>query len=341
VTRLVSILVPAYNAQRWLDTALVSALEQTWPRKEVIVVDDGSTDRTLDVARRRACGNLRVLHQANRGAAAARNVALSAAQGDYIQWLDADDVLHPRKIEAQLARSSADDNAVLMTSAWGRFFASPRRADFRPNCLWRSLASKDWIIDKFRHNAFMVPASWIAGRKLVDRAGPWDERLSFDDDGEYFCRLVAAGRRVEFVPTASCCYRVGNNTSLSSQASTGAAESSLLSTRLCISHLLALEDSAATREAALAFVQENCRFFYPEHGDQFGQCESLARSLGGKLDVPANGPGFELFRRTFGWRRAKAVRAAMNRLRLLRDKHFEGLKSSTISGPERARTFVS
>ena len=78
---LISILIPAYNAQAWISDTLRSALAQTWEPKEIIVVDDGSTDRTLAIARRFESSQLRVVTQKNQGAAAARNTALSLSKG--------------------------------------------------------------------------------------------------------------------------------------------------------------------------------------------------------------------------------------------------------------------
>src|SRR5262249_31339743 len=98
----VSILIPAFNAERWIGDTLRSALSQTWPSKEIIVVDDGSTDRTVEIARKFEPEGVRVFTQKNQGAAAARNKAYSLSKGDYIQWLDADDLLAPDKIERQL-----------------------------------------------------------------------------------------------------------------------------------------------------------------------------------------------------------------------------------------------
>src|SRR4051794_31437339 len=103
---LVSVLIPAYNVERWIGQALLSALRQTWPRIEVIVIDDGSTDRTAEVAHSVRSRVIRIVSQPNAGACAARNAALALAQGTYIQWLDADDLLHPEKIARQLARAS-------------------------------------------------------------------------------------------------------------------------------------------------------------------------------------------------------------------------------------------
>src|ERR1051325_3114803 len=103
---LVSILVPAFNAQNSIADTLRSALAQTWERKEIIVVNDGSTDDTLSIARQFESPSVRVVTQENQGAAVARNTALSLCQGDYIQWLDADDLLSPQKIAQQIEYGS-------------------------------------------------------------------------------------------------------------------------------------------------------------------------------------------------------------------------------------------
>ena len=99
---LVSIPIPAYNAEQWLGETLQSAIAQTWPNKEIIVVDDGSKDQTVAVARQFEAQGVRVVTQKNSGAAASRNTAFAHCHGEYIQWLDADDLLAPDKIASQL-----------------------------------------------------------------------------------------------------------------------------------------------------------------------------------------------------------------------------------------------
>jgi glycosyltransferase involved in cell wall biosynthesis len=114
---LVSILIPAYNAAPFLAETVRSALAQTWERKEIIIVDDGSKDETVAVARQFESAGVKVVTQPNQGAAATRNNLFKLAQGDYIQWLDADDLLSPEKIARQMA--------VVETA--GDFFATVRR----------------------------------------------------------------------------------------------------------------------------------------------------------------------------------------------------------------------
>src|ERR1700722_3853728 len=99
---LVSILIPAYNAGPFIADTIKSALAQTWPEKEIIIVDDGSTDGTLSIAQKFASKGLTVVTQTNQGASLTRNRAFSLCRGDFIQWLDADDLLAHDKISRQM-----------------------------------------------------------------------------------------------------------------------------------------------------------------------------------------------------------------------------------------------
>src|ERR1700736_1205130 len=117
---LVSILIPAFNEARWIGDAIASAVDQTWPHTEIIVVDDGSTDGTAAIAKRFASANVKIATQPHQGASAARNLAFSLCQGDYIQWLDGDDLLAPDKIERQLAAlDRTPGTRTVLSSAWG------------------------------------------------------------------------------------------------------------------------------------------------------------------------------------------------------------------------------
>ncbi len=324
--QLVSILIPAFNAERWIRDAIATALAQTWKAKEIIVVDDGSTDHTLQIAHSFADQGVNAIAQTNRGAAAARNSALRAAHGSYIQFLDADDLLHPDKVSAQLCKSEDGYRSrTLLTSAWGRFFDRANHARFAPDSLWQDLSPVDWLVRKFMDNKFMFPATWLVSRCLVEAAGPWDEALSFDDDGEYMCRLVAASEHVRFVPSARSYYRIGNASSMSSQRSDRALDSSHKSLCLCIEHLRALEDSDKTRTACIRLLQDNLSHFYPERPDLVERSSELARRLGGDLVLPREVARFKLARSLLGWKAAKRLRGALNNTRLSIGRAMERL----------------
>ncbi len=242
--KLVSILIPAYNAERWVGSAIRSALDQTWKNVEVVVVDDGSTDGTLAAASEYKRGDVQVIAQKNQGAAAARNRALAASSGSVIQYLDADDLLARDKVERQMKFLS---EGVLCSGEWARFFEFPDRARFEQTALCKDLLPVDWLVTAWTKELMMQPGAWLLDRELAMRAGPWDERLSLDDDGEYFTQVILAGRRIRFCPGAKTYYRIGNTNSLSWGKSPKAIRSSYLAATLSTERLLQAERSPEQR----------------------------------------------------------------------------------------------
>jgi glycosyltransferase involved in cell wall biosynthesis len=315
VTPLVSILIPAYNAERWIVHSLQSALEQTWINNEIIVVDDGSTDNTFSVARQFQSSSVKIVSQSNRGASAARNRALDLCQGDYIQWLDADDILAPDKIEKQLRKTqNKRSSQTLLSSSWSRFYYRLNKARRMENCLWYDLQPVEWIMRKMRENAWMAIESWLVSRELVEVVGPWDTTLSADDDGEYFCRLVCASDGIMFVPDSRSYVRKANLDSLSKGlASKHRLESQFHSMRLQIRNVLNLEDSPRVRSACLTYLQRWLIHFYPARTNLVTQMEKLAVDLGGHLEVPRLPWKYKWIQRLFGWDAAKRASSLYNR----------------------------
>jgi glycosyltransferase involved in cell wall biosynthesis len=288
MTELVSILIPCYNAEKWLQETIESALSQTWPNKEIIIVDDGSTDNSLQVAKQYESNLVKVISQENKGAPAARNMALQYACGDYIQWLDADDILAPDKIEKQMEVALRIGNPkVLLSCPWGRFFYRYWKANFVPDSLWRDLSPVEWLITSFSTGDWMSNSAWLVSRTLTELAGPWDERLSRNQDGEYFCRVIAMSDRIVFVAEAREYVRRSNTGSVGSSLSRHALESLFLSKNLCIHYLLSLEDSERTRKACVEFLQNGVGYYYPDHTDLAKKANDLAHELGGTLSPPA------------------------------------------------------
>jgi glycosyltransferase involved in cell wall biosynthesis len=320
---LVSILIPAYNADRWISATIDSALNQTWNNKEIIIVDDGSTDNTLQIARQFESKLVKVVTQENSGAASTRNKAFEFAQGDYIQWLDADDLLAPDKIYLQMQQREVDDNELMLfTAAWARFYFRPERARFHPDPLWRDLQPLEWLVSKFEKGVWMNPITWLVSRKLSELAGPWDERLSLDDDGEYVCRLVAHSAGVRFVSEAKCFYRT-NTDSLSSKRSDDALDSLFLATTLCIKHLRSLEDSDLTRAACLRLLDSRLRYFYPTKPAIIKESEKLASNLGGILTPPEMSRKIQLVGKIVGWEMAMTIANSIWTIKVICRKNWD------------------
>ncbi len=301
---LVSILIPCHNAAPWLEAALESALAQTWPRCEVILVDDGSTDASPAIASRYGQRGITVLAQPQRGASAARNAALRAARGDYIQFLDADDLLLPDKIERQLRRLAAAGGRFVAAAEWARFRGDPAWATSRPDALWRDLDPIPWQQLALRGNLMMHPAAWLVPRAIVEAAGPWDEALSLNDDGEYFARIRFAADRVLFCAGARSLYRSGTPGSLSSPSSRGALASAFRSHEQIHALLLSRDDGVASRRACADGWMHFAFAAHPVAPDLAEEAVRRASLLGGSTLQPAGGACFRLICRAAGWRTA-------------------------------------
>ena len=284
---LVSILIPAYNSAPWIAETIQSVLNQTWAAKElIVVVDDGSRDQTLAVARQFAAPNVSVVSRPHQGVAAARNEAYDLCQGEYIQWLDADDLLAPDKIARQMAvAETIASKRTLLSSPWAYFNYRTAKARFEPSALWYDLAPGEWLLRKMGDNLHMQPGTWLVRREIIEAAGRWDERVVVDEDGEYFCRLVLASDGIRFVPDARVFYRLSGSGS-SVQRTLFKAPERWASFQLQLAHLRSLGDTGRVRQACVNFLQNWLVYFYPENPEIIREAEALAASLGGRLVMP-------------------------------------------------------
>jgi hypothetical protein len=199
---LVSILIPCFNAERWIATAIESALAQTWSNTEVIVIDDGSTDDSLKVIRRFE-SRIRWKAGPNQGGNAARNALLQLAQGDWVQYLDADDYLLPYKIEMQMDALAGSNDADLIYGSitledWSN--GSPRHERVpihEPEDVWEALAL--W------HLPQTGSPLW---RKLsIEQVGGWNDAQPCCQEHELYLRLLIAGMKFKCCPFDGAVYR--------------------------------------------------------------------------------------------------------------------------------------
>ena len=187
--RLVSVIVPCHNGARFLADAIESALAQTHPAIETIVVDDGSVDDTPAILERYA-GRVRVLHQQNRGPSAARNAALAVARGEYVAFLDADDCFRPEKIARQAAVLDTHPDVGLVYSGW-RFIDEEGRSlpgEGRPR------GEGDMLPALLLGNP-IHPLAAVVRRALVAEVGGFEESLRGCEEWDLFLRLSRRGMR--------------------------------------------------------------------------------------------------------------------------------------------------
>lgn len=312
---LVSILIPCYNAERWIAETLTSAIAQTWQNKEIIVVDDGSKDKSLAVARSFESSMIKVISQENRGASAARNRAFKEAQGEFVQYIDADDFLSPQKVEEQVLLLQ---NTHSMVAVCGTvyFYDGEKPEQGMLHDGWPIVDSDDplnWLIGLLGgdgQGGMVHPGAWLVPRIVADAAGLWDEEPSPDDDGEYFARVVLASTGIRRVKEGVSYYRKHRSgSSLSGARSEQLQWGALRSIDLKAQHIFAKTDSPRAKRALAQCYKDRAVLAYPEYPKVTEAALHRVEELGGTDYLPCFGSWRgELLNKIFGW---KAVRKAI------------------------------
>lgn len=196
-----SVIIPAYNAELFLAEALESVKRQTISVKEIVVTDDGST---VPVAIPDGWDGppIRIIRTLNRGLAAARNTALGAASGEFVAFLDADDLWEPQKIEAQEVTLDANPAAVACFTQCAR---APGFFGFGPYP--PTTVSDDELLVVLWYESIFPPSAVMARRTAVEKVGRFREDFLNGEDFELWMRLMALGRLLQ-VPRALTRYRI-------------------------------------------------------------------------------------------------------------------------------------
>ena len=194
---LVSVIIPAYNSGRFISEAIESILEQIYPELEVIVVNDGSTDNTEEIIRKYR-NRVRYIYQPNKGLAEARNSGIRAARGKYLQFLDADDLLLPRKIERQVdfLEKFSDFDIVYSDTRYFNDLKKDNLIDLRlPH-------HSGYILNKLIVSNFIPINSPLFGKRCIEKVGFFKGNgvyLYGVQDWEFLLRLAYAGARFKYM----------------------------------------------------------------------------------------------------------------------------------------------
>ena len=259
---LVSIIIPTYNRVDLIGETLKSIIAQTYQHWECIIIDDGSIDGSLELIKSFLKTDSRFKlycrpHNRRKGASSCRNIGLEKATGKYIQFLDSDDLLMKNKLEEQLKVSKGDD-LILLTCKWGGFenstdlenrFKSKYHSyrNFRkPVNLLKTFGKKD---------EFFPPHVYLTPRKLIDRAGSWDEELTNNDDAEFFTRIILSAKKIKFTPKTAVYYRYSGLDKLSRLINEERAKSAVNSWKLIEAHIKQVHQGSA-----LLYVKNAKRF---------------------------------------------------------------------------------
>ncbi|WP_282041194.1 glycosyltransferase family 2 protein [Winogradskyella flava] len=310
----VSIIIPSFNSKSFIEETLNSVYNQTYKNIEIIVVDDGSTDGSVEFVRSVSKENVRVVQNYRKGACAARNYGLDIASGDYIQFLDADDVLSSSKIESQINLASKYGQDNIYSCGWSHFNNQIDTARYYKQDIDKDYSSAyTWLNDSWLGKGMGQTSIWLTHRDLIKKAGLWDESLMINQDGEFFSRVIMNAKEIRFSEQGMVYYRKGNEESVSQKNNKSLAKvGSLLR-----SYILYKEH--ANSNNLTSFLNEGLannflNFIYQYH-DLFPefveQAEAEFYDLGYKKMWAVGGESFKTFANFFGFKRALKLRSLL------------------------------
>jgi glycosyltransferase involved in cell wall biosynthesis len=200
----VSVIIPAYNSAKYLPQAIDSVLQQTYNDYEIIIINDGSTDNTPEVIQPYLkLSAVRYFAQENLGVSAARNRGLQEARGEFIAFLDADDIYFPDKLQAQIALFAAHPQIGIVNSGFriiqenGEPIMDVKRWKDIPD-----LTPEIWLLHKP-----VLPSAMMYRKEWFDRVGEFDPELFSSEDVEVTLRMVAQGCQAMWLPEITIYYR--------------------------------------------------------------------------------------------------------------------------------------
>ncbi len=196
---LVSIIIPAWNAGRYIKEAIDSAIDQTYKNIEIIVVDDGSTDNTKDViAPFIESHKIKYIYQENKGLSGARNTGIKNSNGEYIALLDSDDIFLPDKIKEQVTQLEEFPNCDVSYCDLYHFWDNDPERLLKLNYKYYSGSE---VFPNLLARSFIAPVTVVFRKNVFEKFGYFDENIrQFAEDIEFWLRISYRGANIFFLP---------------------------------------------------------------------------------------------------------------------------------------------
>jgi glycosyltransferase involved in cell wall biosynthesis len=207
---LVSVVMPVYNASKYLKESLRSLIDQTYTNWELIAVDDGSTDDSWQILNSFRDPRIKLFQRENGGQCAATNMGLEHISGDYVLFFDADDLMDPDKIRVQVEALQREGNNAVAVSRWAFFRETIDEAKFHDEPVYFSGSSTEWLYRLWVYETMMPNHGYLIPKNVLEKAGKYyDETVQLNIDFEYFTRIVLAADKIIYCPGSICYYRKG------------------------------------------------------------------------------------------------------------------------------------
>ena len=305
----VSVIMPAYNAGKYIKDAINCIINQSFKDWELIIIDDGSTDNTYQIAKPFESERIRVFTIQNSGASAARNYGYKLSKGRFIKYFDADDLLNSQMLEEQVRLAIIHPDTII-SAKWGRFYNNDIDTfKIRNTETNLDLMPIDWICRAWENAKPMHQCGiFLLPKSIVELAGQWDESLSLNDDMEFFTKNILASKAVIFCNLGTLYYRSGHGKSnLSSSTSKLAILSLFKSIDISTRYLLQKKNDLTTQKLTADLWQNFVYSAYIYHKELAISAEKMVILYGGS-DLKIHG-GRRLLglKNLLGWKLALTI----------------------------------
>ena len=318
----VSIVIPLYNKEQWIEQTLLTVVQQTFPlsRMELIIVDDGSTDSgPQQAAALLAKHPLRheIIKVKNGGPSRARNIGWKRARAEWIQFLDADDLLLPRKIEVQASRAiQAPSSVAIVYSAWRRLDQMHGDSD---HCVGRYCdpqIGSDAAVNLLKSENFIATGSQLFRRDWLEKVSGYQEHLWLIEDVDLLLRIALKGGQFVSVSTGEAlfCYRTSRQ-SLSRCDPCDFMEACVRNAQLAENHWLCQGGLTPPQKALLADIYFSAaHFFAIQNWRRFRAIAKKLEDLASPF-LPAGPPYLRLLSRLAGYEGAERIAVLPRRIK--------------------------
>lgn len=208
----VSVIIPLYNGECFIQEALDSVFQQTFKDYEVIVVDDGSTDRSADIVQSNT-HEIKYIYQSNQDVSAARNTGIRESNGEFIAFLDQDDYWFPEKLEKQVSLFDAVESTHLVFCNMLRWYGGEKFRHESWRHRYNKKAMKKGMAKSLLFKCSFQPSTVMVRRSCFEKEGGFDETLKVCGDWDIWLRLAWRGYEFRYLEEILCYYRDwGGNT---------------------------------------------------------------------------------------------------------------------------------
>jgi glycosyltransferase involved in cell wall biosynthesis len=303
---LVSVLIPLYNAEKYFDECILSVINQTYKNIEIIIVDDGSEDQSLDIAKRyeREFSSIRVFTQKNSGATVARNRAFLYSKGEYIQYFDADDIMDIDKIYYQIEKLEkfGFTNDISVTSTWYRFYNSIDKIVKHQPTTYKSYDKPlEYLVECWSRFECMIGTAWLIPRKINETVGGWDESLTVHDDYLFYAKCAYNSKRIVYAKNSIVYWRQDNINSLSKDMTYNGLHSHLF---VCNNLVQLVEEHLNRKDIRHALAVEYSKLIYrafPKYMDIVRKSQEHIELLGFTKPLPMPTNKFRIATKLIGF----------------------------------------